>query len=72
MAAMDGIDSEIRSLFEAKRARRKQLAKLTFAEKVKAVVILQQIVEPILRQRGKQVRVWKIEDDCRKSDTPVR
>ena len=60
---MDRLDSpkpEVARLFAAKEARRHQLATLSFSEKVRAVVRMQQMVAPILRGRGQQVRVWAI------------
>lgn len=52
---------QISRLFDAKMARRQQLAALPFPEKVKAVVRLQEMAAPILRQRGRVAHVWKIE-----------
>lgn len=54
------MDPEIARLFAAKEARRRRLARLPFAEKVKLVVQLQRMAAPLLRQRGKQVRVWSL------------
>jgi hypothetical protein len=48
-------------LLAAKEERRRKLAGLPFPEKVRIVVRLQQMVAPIFRARGRQVRVWKIE-----------
>jgi hypothetical protein len=58
MEGMDGMKLEIEKLFRAKDARRIKLAALPFPEKVKAIVRMQQMAAPILRARGKQVRVW--------------
>jgi hypothetical protein len=55
---MDLMDPEIARLFAAKEARRQRLARLPFAEKVKLVVQLQKMAAPLLRQRGRRVRVW--------------
>lgn len=52
------MDPEIARLLAAKEARRRQLASLPFAEKVKLVVQLQRMAAPLLRQRGRRVRVW--------------
>jgi hypothetical protein len=46
-----------------KEARRHKLARLPFAAKVRAVVHLQKMAAPVLRARGKAVRVWKLDDD---------
>lgn len=63
MAAMEPLNPEIARLFAAKEARRHKLAALPFPEKVKAVVRLQEMVAPILKARGKNVRVWKLNDE---------
>ena len=59
---MDDLKPEIARLFAAKEKRRRKLAALPFAEKVRIVVQMQKMVEPILRARGRPVRVWEIED----------
>ena len=61
---MDTLSTEVAGLFAAKEARRHRLAKLPFPEKVRAVVCLQRMVAPVLRARGRQVRVWTIEDSA--------
>lgn len=64
MGAMDDLKTDnevISSLFEAKQARRKKLSRLSFPEKVKAVIQLQAMAAPILRRRGKLVHVWKVD-----------
>jgi hypothetical protein len=50
----------ITHLFEAKEARRRQLAGMSFPDKVKALVRLQEMAAPVLRQRGRNVQVWRI------------
>jgi hypothetical protein len=55
---MAEIVPEVKRLFIAKEQRRRKLAALPFPEKVRAVVRLQQMAAPLLRARGKQVRVW--------------
>jgi hypothetical protein len=45
-------------LFRAKAARRQRLAALPYCEKVRMVVQLQRMVAPLLRQRGRTVRIW--------------
>ena len=57
---MDRLRPEIERLFTAKEERRARLAALPFPEKVKAVVQMQQMTEPLLRARGKQVRIWDL------------
>jgi hypothetical protein len=59
---MDDLNPEIGRLFAAKQARRQRLARLPFAEKVRAVVQMQRMAAPLLRQRGRQVRVWELDE----------
>lgn len=56
---MDRLNPEIERLFCAKEERRARLAALPFPEKVQAVVQMQRMAAPLLRARGKQVRVWE-------------
>ncbi|MGH7232252.1 MAG: hypothetical protein ACREJU_12965 [Nitrospiraceae bacterium] len=58
---MENLSPEVARLFAANEERRRKLAALPFPEKVRIVVRLQQMVAPILRARGKPVRVWNIE-----------
>ncbi len=60
---MDRLKPEIEKLFRAKEQRRAKLAALPFHEKVRAVVQMQQMAAPVLRARGKQVRVWELPSD---------
>lgn len=62
MEAVEALKPEIAKLFAAKEARRRELAKLPFPEKVRAVVRLQEMVAPLLRARGRTVRVWTLDD----------
>ena len=62
MEAMNGLKPEIEPLITAKEQRRHKLAALSFAEKVRIVVRLQQIAAPILRARGRSVKVWAVDD----------
>ena len=55
---MDSINPEVMRLFRAKAARRQRLAALPYCEKVRMVVQLQRMVAPLLRQRGRTVRIW--------------
>jgi len=57
---MDDLKPEIARLFAAKEQRRRKLAALSFPEKVRAVVRLQEMAAPVLRQRGCNVRVWTL------------
>ena len=60
MENVDNLNPEIARLIAAKEKRRRELARLPFAEKVKAVVQLQRMAAPLLRQRGRRVRVWEL------------
>jgi len=62
LETMDTLKPEIARLFVAKEARRHKLAELSFPEKVRAVVCLQEMAAPVLRARGRKVRVWKLDD----------
>jgi hypothetical protein len=57
---MDNLRPEIARLIAAKEQRRRKLAALPFAEKVRVVVQLQEMVAPVLRARGRAVRVWAL------------
>ncbi len=58
--AMDNLKPEIARLIAAKEERRQKLAALPFVEKVRIVVKLQQMAAPVLRARGRAVRVWAL------------
>ena len=60
---METLKPEVAKLFAAKEARRRKLARLPFPEKVRAVVRLQEMAAPVLRMRGKIVRVWTLDDE---------
>ena len=60
MEIMDDLKPGIARLFAAKEQRRRKLAALSFPEKVRAVVRLQEMAAPVLRQRGRKVRVWPL------------
>lgn len=51
-------ERELNQLLAGKERRRRELARLPIEEKLRAVVRLQQMAAPILRQRGKLVRCW--------------
>jgi hypothetical protein len=59
---MDTLKPEVAKLFAAKEARRRNLARLPFPEKVRAIVRLQEMAAPVLRARGRSVRVWTLDD----------
>lgn len=48
------------SWFAGKERRRLELARLPIEVKVRVIVRLQELAAPILRQRGKNVRCWKL------------
>jgi hypothetical protein len=60
MEGMDKLKPEIARLIAAKEQRRCKLAALSFPEKVRIVVQLQRMVAPVLRARGRPVRVWRL------------
>lgn len=60
MEELDGMTSELRRVLAAKQKRREELARLPFPKKVEVVIQLQQMAAPILRARGKIVRVWEV------------
>ena len=60
MEAVDKLRPEIARLIAAKQERRHKLAALPFPEKVRIVVQLQRMAAPILRARGRPVRVWRL------------
>ena len=60
MEGMDRLKPEIEKLFRAKEARRTRLAALPFHEKVRAVVQMQRMAAPLLRARGKKIRIWAL------------
>jgi len=59
---MDGIAPDVLTIFAAKESRRQLLARLPIEEKVKILVRLQEIAAPLLRARGRNVHVWRIDD----------
>ena len=59
---MDTLKPESAKLFAAKEARRRDLPRLAFPEKVRAVVRLQEMAAPALRARGRTVRVWTLDN----------
>lgn len=53
-------ERDLTRMLEGKERRRHELARRPIEEKLHAVVRLQQMAAPILRQRGKPVRCWKL------------
>jgi hypothetical protein len=62
MKPMGALRPEVARLLAAKEDRRRKLARLPYPDKVRAVVRLQRMVAPVLRARGRQVRVWNIKE----------
>jgi len=62
MENMGTLRPEIARLIAAKEQRRHKLAALSFVEKVRVVVRLQQMVLPVLRARGHAARAWVLDD----------
>jgi hypothetical protein len=57
---MARLNPEIEKLFRAKEQRRVRLAAMPFHEKVRAVVQMQKMAAPLLRDGGIQVRIWEL------------
>jgi hypothetical protein len=62
MEALDPLKPEIARLLAAKERRRRQLAALPFPDKVRQVMQMQQMAAPILRARGRCIRVWHVDE----------
>lgn len=54
-------ERDLTRILESKERRRQLLARLPIEEKLRAVVRLQEMAAPILRQRGRKVRCWNLE-----------
>lgn len=63
---MDGMTSEMTRILSAKEERRKWLAALPYDEKVRAVVQMQRMVQPLLRGRDSRATVWELPEDGEK------
>ena len=53
-------ERELKEIWAGKQRRRAKLARMSMPEKIRAVVRLQEMAAPILRQRGKNVRCWQL------------
>lgn len=62
METVDHLNPEISRPLAGKESRRQRLARVSFVEKIKAVVHLQKMAAPILRARGRPVHVWRIQN----------
>jgi hypothetical protein len=58
---METLNEEMKRVVAAKEARRLRLAAESYPAKIRKVVRLQSMAAPILRARGRRVRVWSIE-----------
>jgi hypothetical protein len=72
MEALDGVSAEIARIFAAKEQRRRDLARLPFPEKVRALIELQKMAATILRARGKMVRPWNVSATSEKNPSASR
>ena len=54
-------EGDLNQMLAGKQRRRHELARLPIEKKLLAVVRLQELTAPILRQRGKAVRCWSAE-----------
>jgi hypothetical protein len=52
------VDIERLAKFLLGKGTKVDLATLSFPDKIKAIITMQKMVAPILRARGKKVRVW--------------
>jgi hypothetical protein len=60
MEALDGVTAEVARIFVANEERRQDLARLSFPEKVCAVMQLQKMAAAILQSRGQSVLPWNV------------
>jgi len=62
MATPEQINPEVEKLFLAKIKRRHLLAAMSYPEKVRALVQLQRMAYPILKNRNKRACIWQIDN----------
>jgi hypothetical protein len=62
MATPEQINPEVEKLFLAKNKRRLRLAAMSYPEKVRALVQLQRMAYPILKNRNKRECIWQIDN----------
>jgi hypothetical protein len=60
MEELDKLTPSIKGILEAKGRRRARLAQLPWPQKVKAVVQMQKMAYPIVKNRNKRACVWDI------------
>jgi hypothetical protein len=61
MEALDGVNEEVARIFAAKEGRRRDLARLSFPDKVRVLIEQQQMAVTILRARRKTVKPWSVD-----------
>jgi len=59
---MDDMMWNLDEALQAKEERRRLLSALSYKEKVKIVIRLQEMAVPLLLAQGRKVSVWKTED----------
>ncbi len=57
---MENSKKKIKRIFDAKKQKRQNLARLPIEEKVKILIQLQKIAAPILAARGVKRKPWEI------------
>jgi len=62
MTDLEQVEIVLARLLQAKEERRKELARLPIEEKVKIVVRMRHMAAPLLREHGKDVHPWKINE----------
>jgi hypothetical protein len=60
MEELDKIAPSVKALLDAKARRRVRLAQLPWPQKVKAVVQMQKMAYPLVKNRNKRACVWDI------------
>lgn len=65
MERVDNLTPELAKLFAGKEQRRHELARMSYPEKVQAVMQLQEMAATILRSRGKIVQRWSATEPVR-------
>ncbi len=59
---MDSVSVERARIYQNKALRRKELAALSWPEKVKIVIQMQKMIAPILKDRGIKAIIWREEE----------
>jgi hypothetical protein len=60
---VDELAPEVRLLLDGYEQRRRKLAALSFADKIRILVRLQHMAAPIQRARGRNVRPWELPEE---------